>query len=71
MNRQGAYTEMQRGKKITHRFFSADEFYYLPGFPETERIIAEDGVDHTEIFWSTTENDFRRDGWDIFKKDQS
>jgi hypothetical protein len=61
MTREEAYQAMQDGKKVTHRYFSSDEFYQMKG----PRIIAEDGVDHTPIFWDESQNNWRKDGWEI------
>lgn len=61
MNRQEAYKEMQNGEKISHRFFASDEYYCI----KNGKIIAEDGVNHTSIFWSEDDNNWRSDGWYI------
>lgn len=59
MTRAQAYQAMQEGLKITHRYFTADEYYYL----YNDKIIAEDGVNHTSVFW---EQDFKKDGWRLY-----
>lgn len=61
MNRQDAFTAMQNGAKITHRHFAPEEWYHL----KDRKIIAEDGVNHTDIFW---DKDFMNDGWGIFNE---
>lgn len=47
------------GDKISHRYFSSDEYYQL----KDGKIIAEDGVNHTDVFWSEEDGNFREDGW--------
>ena len=61
MTRDAAYQAMLEGKKISHTYFSSNEFYRMEG----RRILAEDGVNHTTVFWSTEQNDWRKDGWFI------
>ena len=62
MTRQEAYEVMKNGEKITHQYFSSNEFYEMKG----SQIIAEDGVKHTSIFWSEAQNNWRKDGWRIY-----
>lgn len=62
MTRDDAYYAMLAGNKITHRYFSKDEFYQI----KEGKIIAEDGVNHTTVFWSESDNNFREKGWEIF-----
>ncbi len=62
MTRPEAFNAMQNGSKVTHRHFADGEYYLLDGGD----IIAEDGVDHTETFWGTDGQDWRKDGWEIF-----
>lgn len=63
MTREEAYQAMQHGEKITHQYFSSNEYYEI----KNGRIVAEDGVKHTTIFWSEDQNDWRKDGWEIYK----
>lgn len=58
MSRQEAFNAMKSGKKITHQYFSKDEFYEI----KDGAIIAEDGVNHTSVFWSL-EQEWRSHGW--------
>lgn len=64
MTRQEAYNAMKNGEKITHHYFSKDEYYEMKN---GNGIFAEDGVNHTAVFWSGDNNDWRADGWEIFK----
>lgn len=59
---------MQKGNRIAHNYFSGEEYYHMPNFPDNAKIMAEDGVDHTNIFWSTDDNNFRADGWEFIAK---
>lgn len=61
MTREEAYKAMQEGKKITHNYFSGDEFYEL----KNGKIMAEDNVNHTSTFWDEGQNNWRKDGWSI------
>lgn len=62
MIRQEAYAAMKDGSKITHQYFSSNEYYEY----KNNSIIAEDGVDHTRVFWSKEQNDWRETGWEIY-----
>jgi hypothetical protein len=64
MTRPEAYQAMKNGERITHQYFAKDEFYEL----KNGKIIAEDGVNHTSVFNSTDQNNWRADGWELFKK---
>lgn len=59
MTRKEAHESMKNGNKVAHRFFSPNEFYHMV---EGE-IIAEDGVNHTEVFWGEEHGNFRETGW--------
>lgn len=61
MTREQAYQEMVNGNKITHQYFMDYEYYQLVN----NRIIAEDGVNHTSVFWSNADGNFRENGWEI------
>ena len=65
MTRKEAYKEMQNGIKITHKYFDKSEYYFL----KNGKIIAEDGVDHTHIFWKIDDNNWRETGWEIYVDD--
>lgn len=61
MNREQAYNALKEGKKISHNYFSSDEYYQMVD----GKIKAEDNVNHTQMFWSTDSNNWREDGWFI------
>lgn len=62
MTREDAYVAMTNGEKITHQYFSSNEYYELKGCI----IYGEDGVNHTSVFWSEAQNNWRADGWEIY-----
>lgn len=62
MTREEAFQEMMSGKKISHQYFGSNEYYEM----KNGKIIAEDGVNHTQVFRSTEGNNWRADGWFIF-----
>lgn len=65
MTREEAYQAMLKGHKITHRFFTEDEFYCIKGTSNT--VTAENGVRHTDIFWEKDAREsWRKDGWKIW-----
>lgn len=61
MTREEALKMMKSGHKITHEFFSSSEYFYM----KFKSIIAEDGVDFSELFFTT---DMYADGWSIFEE---
>lgn len=63
LSRQEAYEALKQGHKITHNHFSPDEWYEM----KDGKIIAEDGVNHTRVFWSEEHNNWRRNGWWIYQ----
>lgn len=64
MIREEAYKAMQAGMKIQHRYFTNDEYYHMvPG--HGVRIVAEDGVNHTKVFWDEADGNWRKDGWEV------
>ena len=53
---------MQKGNRITHERFTDDEYYELKG----EKIVAEDKVDHTDVFWEKDgRSTWRADDWSL------
>lgn len=63
MTKQEAIIEMQRGEKLTHRYFSKDEWATLEG----NHIITEDGVRITEKeFWLIRKSPAWEEDWKIF-----
>jgi hypothetical protein len=65
MTRQEAYEAMKNGSKVTHSYFNDDEYYEF----KNNSIIAEDGVDHTFVFWSEDNGNWRETGWEIYNDD--
>jgi hypothetical protein len=62
MTRKEAFQEMMSGKKISHQYFGSNEYYEI----KNDKIIAEDGVNHTRVFWSNEQNNFRANGWELY-----
>ena len=53
---------MKQGHKISHRYFSDNEFYEL----KDGKIISEDGINHTSTFnYTTGDGAWRDNGWYI------
>lgn len=59
ISRAAAHAAMKQGKKIAHMNFTSGEFYCMTG----GRIIADDNVDHTTVFFSNDDDDWRANGW--------
>lgn len=58
MNREKAAELLSQGYKLSHIYFSEDEFIELTQY----KIITEDGFDFTSQFW---EKDFFETGWEL------
>lgn len=67
MTRKKAFEAMYMGNKVAHNSFTDGEYYQLVN----DRIIAEDGVNHTSVFWSEIDGNFRADGWYIVEPTKS
>jgi len=68
MTKQEAIEAMQKGEKVTHRYFSKYEWAKLEG----HSIITEDGVRITEKeFWSIRTNPAWEEDWSIFNPTQT
>lgn len=61
MTKQEAIWAMEEGKKVTHRYFSSDEWISLVD----RRIISEDGVRH-DSFWELHTDAAYETDWEIF-----
>lgn len=59
MNRNEALEAMNEGKKVTHTYFSSEEYLHLVN----KRITTEDGHHFKEQFYS---QDMFKDGWSIY-----
>lgn len=62
MTKQEAIEQMKKGEKVTHTYFSDNEYIYQKGCI----IYSEDGVRHEE-FWTLRNGLLFEDGWSIFK----
>lgn len=59
MNKQEAIEALKQGKKLTHRYFTPDEWITLDG----DMMVMEDGATiDASIFWKDREN-WSDDGW--------
>ena len=66
MTKEEAIQAMKEGKKVTHRFFTDDEFVRQPK-PEIDEYEFEDGVVTSNIlFWHFRKEEYWNDGWEIF-----
>jgi hypothetical protein len=62
MTRTEAIQAMGEGRKITHRYFSDNEYVYLDG----KYYITEDGCKHDpDVFWSLRSSESWDDGYSI------
>jgi hypothetical protein len=72
MNKHEAKLALSEGKKVTHDYFSKDEYVYLECVnPNTRPIkyecIFEDGVRQEEgEFWQLRKESHWDNGWEIF-----
>ena len=58
LSRGEALLLMQKGYKITHKYFSDEEYFYMEG----PFIMSEDGFDFTELFYVRA---MYKEGWAI------
>lgn len=64
MTKSGAIIAMSYGKKVTHRYFSSNEWMTL----ENGNFVFEDGVKVSpREFWNDRSDKQWDDDWDIFK----
>ena len=66
LTKEQAITEMLNGKKITHRYFSSNEYIFMK--LNDSKIYSEDGVCHGYNFWGHRQGDGWRNGYSIFLK---
>jgi len=68
MTRAEALQAMIDGHKVTHEYFTDDEFIYMKG----QNIWSEDGYNFGTVyaeFWQTkSDNPCFGDGWSIYKE---
>lgn len=62
MDKEQAIEAMKQGKKLTHNYFSNDEWITI----ENNIIISEDGVKHHN-FWGIRNSESWKTGWSIFQ----
>lgn len=63
MTRKEAITAMREGKKVTHEYFTSDEW----ATQEHGLILLEDGVVCSPMeFWKDRQSKMFDDGWSIF-----
>jgi hypothetical protein len=63
MNKAEAIQAMREGKKVTHRYFSPDEWMTMEG----GQIVLEDGVRCSQsFFWADRTATFWDDGYSLF-----
>lgn len=64
MTRDEAIAEMQKGNKVTHGYFSNNEWMTM----ENGKIVTEEGYRHDPVeFWSYRQLAGWNDGYSIFK----
>ena len=64
MTKNEAYLKMGEGNKVTHKYFSDDEYIYMDN---RGYIMAEDKCNFTEEFEERRNEDPWLDGWEIKK----
>jgi len=64
MTKENAIRQMQKGKKITHRFWDEDEWMTI----KFGKIILEDGCSfYPDDFWRTRKGFGWSDGYSVYK----
>lgn len=64
MNKTEAILAMKSGKKVTHKYFSPDEWMTMIG---NTIILFEDGVEcEVDEFWSYRTQEYWDDGYSLF-----
>lgn len=65
MTKEEAIVQMKKGKKITHRYFTSDEWMTI----ENGMYLLEDGVRVSEKeFWHYRQQDSWKDGYEFFSE---
>lgn len=63
MTQEAAIEQMKRGEKITHRYFSNNEWMTM----ENGMILLEDGYKiHPDEFWGLRHQDGWKDGYEYY-----
>lgn len=65
MTKAEAINAMYGGKKVTHRYFTDEEYIYMVG----DEIYSEDGVHHTE-FWKIHYSIEYQTDWELFEEEE-
>lgn len=64
MTKEEAIEHMLDGTKVTHKYFSDDEWVTI----KNGLILLEDGITCTSNdFWKYRQSDFYNNGWELFK----
>lgn len=66
MTKEEAIAEMKAGKKVTHRYFTDDEYIFMK--PDCFDIYSEDGVNHGYDFWHYRQGPEWETDWGIFNE---
>lgn len=74
MTKTDAITEMLKGNKVTHRYFTPEEWVTIDGKMENTnqyKYLLEDGVKCSEMeFWKYRFGAEWQDGWELFNTQQ-
>ena len=64
MTKEDAIKAMEQGKKVTHRYFTSDEWMTM----EDGKIVLEDGVKcDPSFFWFDRKSKDWNDGYELFE----
>lgn len=64
MTKQEAIQAMEKGEKVTHTYFSPDEWITI----QNGSILTEEGyLIYQDEFWSYRENSYFNEGWELYK----
>lgn len=67
MTQQEAIAAMKQGKKVTHRYFSSDEWVTL----QNGKLVTEDGCIHNwTMFWTIRSSEYWETDWSLFETKQ-
>ncbi len=66
MSKEEAIKNMDAGYKLTHQYFTPDE--WVKSNPSGDTYTFEDGCTiSSEIFWRQRQSDYWLTGWELFK----
>lgn len=67
MNREEALKAMMTGHKVTHKYFTPDEYLHMVA----GIIMSEDGYDFRDWFYVIyRDTEWKQDGWSIWKEQE-